>query len=167
LSIEQLKTAGMLLFGRVTCEGMAVAWASAKGEAAERMISLPKIAFSATMDKADWANTRLVKENAAKEIERRKREPGTDLFIFGSGKLVSSLTPLGLIDEHRIGVVPIMLGSGNPLLNPNAGRADLKLLEAKPLKSGFAILRYGPVREPYRRRGERSRALSAGSVEVL
>jgi dihydrofolate reductase len=145
LSIEQLKTAGMLLFGRVTYQGMADYWTTAKGEVAELMNTLPKIVFSRTLEKADWNNTRLVKEDAVEEVARLKREPGKDLFIFGSANLIATLLPRDRIDEIRLGLTPVILGSGNPLFKPNTPRLNLKLLEARPLTSGVIILRYQPA----------------------
>ena len=65
LSLEQGKTADALLFGRVTYEGMAAYWPSAKGEVADWMNSVPKVVFSRTLAKADWNNTRLVRGNAS------------------------------------------------------------------------------------------------------
>ena len=144
LSIEQLKTAGMLLFGRVTYLGMADYWTSAKGEVADFMNSLPKVVFSRTLEKADWNNTRLVKANAEEEVAELKRQPGKDLFVFGSANLSSTLMRNGLFDEYRLGINPVILGGGNPLFKLNPNRMKLKLLEARPLKSGCVILRYQP-----------------------
>jgi dihydrofolate reductase len=146
LSLEQLDTAGMLLFGRRTYQGMADYWRTAKEEVAGRMNSISKIVFSKTLERADWKNTRLVKGDAAGEVERLKRETGKDLFIFGSANLVSALLPTGAVDEIRLGLVPVVLGAGKPFFQPGSGRVNFKLLEARPLKSGCLILRYQPVR---------------------
>lgn len=145
-SIEQSKSIGMLLFGRATYQGMASYWITAKDEIADFMNNVPKIVFSRTLQKADWKNTRLVKDSAAEEVVRLKQEPGKDLFIFGSANLSSTLTPHGLIDEYRLGLTPIILGGGNPLFKLSPERMKLKLLEARPLKSGCVILRYVPER---------------------
>ncbi|MDA4131009.1 MAG: dihydrofolate reductase family protein [Thaumarchaeota archaeon] len=144
LSTEQLKSVGFLLFGRVTYEGMAGYWSTQKGEIADFMNSLPKIVFSRTLEKVDWSNTRLVKENAEEEVTRLKQEPGKDLFIFGSANLSSTFLQGGLVDEIRMCIVPVVLGSGSPLFKPNASRIKLKLLEARPLKTGGVIVRYAP-----------------------
>jgi dihydrofolate reductase len=143
-SIEQLKTIGMLLFGRLTYEGMAGHWTTAKGETADFMNSIPKIVFSKTLDRADWNNTRLIKENAVEEIAKLKQEPGKDLFVLGSANLSATLTQNGLFDEYRLGLTPIVLGGGNPLFKPNPERMRMKLVEARPLKSGCVILFYRP-----------------------
>ncbi len=147
LSLDQLKTAGMLLFGRVTYQGMASYWSTAKGEVADAMNAIPKIVFSRTLENAEWNNTRLIKENAVEEIVKLKSEPGKDLFIFGSAALSSAFMQHGLIDQYRLGVVPVVLGGGNPLFKPASHRITMKLIDTKTFSSGFAILRYQPASE--------------------
>ena len=147
LSIEQSRSADMLLFGRVTYQGMAGYWSSEKGEIADFMNNIPKAVFSRTLEKAEWNNTRLVKENAEQEVAKLKQQPGKDLFIFGSANLSSTLMQHGLIDEYRLGITPVILGGGNPLFKLSPERMKMKLLEARPLKSGCVILRYEPERK--------------------
>ena len=144
LSIDQLKSIDTILFGRVTYEGMASHWPTATGEVADFMNSMRKLVFSRTMQKAEWNNTRLVKGKAVDEIVELKRQPGKDMFIFGSADLSSTFMQHGLIDEFRICLNPLILGGGNSLFKPNPKRLKLKLLEARPLKSGCVILRYQP-----------------------
>ncbi len=143
-SIEQLKSAGTLLFGRVTYEGMAAYWTSATGEIADFMNTLPKVVFSRTLKRADWHNTRLVSDNAEAEVVQLKQQPGQDIFIFGSATLAASLRKQSLIDEYRLGFSPIILGAGTPLFKPSPDQMHLKLLEARPLQSGCVLLRYQP-----------------------
>jgi dihydrofolate reductase len=145
-SINQSKSVGMLLYGRVTYQGMAEYWSKEKGEIADFMNSVPKIVFSRTLDKADWKNTRLVKDKPAEEVAKLKEQPGKDLYVFGSANLSSTLTQHGLFDEYRLGLVPVLLGGGSPLFKTSPERQKLKLLEAKPLKSGCTILRFEPER---------------------
>ncbi|MEA5114765.1 MAG: dihydrofolate reductase family protein [Geobacteraceae bacterium] len=141
-SIEQCQAAGAFLFGRVTYELMANYWPSAKGEIADFMNGLPKIVASRTMEKADWHNTRLVRENVPEEIARLKAEFGKDIFIFGSADLSASLIPQGLIDEFRLCVVPTVLGGGSFLFKASPERLKLRLLDSRPLETGAVILRY-------------------------
>lgn len=143
-SIEQSKSIGTLLFGRVTYEGMADYWTTARGETADFMNGVPKIVFSRTLENAKWNNTRLVKENAVEEIAKLKQQPGKDLFIFGSANFSATLVQHGLIDEYRLGLVPVILGGGNPLFKANPERIKMKLVEARALKAGCVILRYQP-----------------------
>lgn len=146
-AIEQSKTTDMLLFGRVTYEGMASYWPSQKGEIADFMNTIPKVVFSRTIEKAEWNNSRLVKENVVEEVTRLKRQPGKDLFVFGSANLSSTLIAHGLFDEIDLAVTPVLLGHGNPLFKTSPDRLRMKLLEARPLKSGGVILRYEPERK--------------------
>jgi len=142
LSIDQLKSADMLLFGRVTYEGMAGYWSSAKGEIVDRMNNIRKVVFSRTLEKASWNNTKLVKGNTAEEVAKLKEQNGKDLFIFGSANLSSTLMRHHLIDEYRLCLAPIVLGAGTPLFKGSPETMKLKLIEARPLKSGGVILRY-------------------------
>ncbi len=122
LSLAQLKSVGLLLFGRVTYQGMAAYWSSATGEIAELMNTIPKVVFSRTLERTDWPNTRLVKGSAEEEVTRLKQEAGQDVFIFGSANLASTLSRRGLIDEYRLGLNPLILGGGNPLFKPSPAR---------------------------------------------
>ena len=151
-AIQQLDEIGTLLFGRVTYEGMASYWPtelaiSDDPEVAGRMNSLPKIVFSRTLDKAEWNNSKLIKENATEEVLKLKGQPGKDIAIFGSSDLSVTLAESGLIDEYRIIVNPVFLGQGTTLLKGIKNKIDLKLLEAKPFKSGNVLLYYAPVKE--------------------
>jgi len=96
-AIEQSKSTGMLLFGRVTYEGMAGYWPSQKGEVADFMNTIPKIVFSKTLKKAEWKNTRLVKGKPEEEVAKLKQQPGKDLFVFGSANLSATLLAHGLL----------------------------------------------------------------------
>lgn len=144
LSIEQLNQCNALVFGRITYEGMAAYWKTAQGEPgeiADFMNTLPKIVFSRSLDKADWNNTRVAKDNIADEIAALKRS-GKDSYIFGSADLSATLMKLGLIDEYRICVVPVVLGGGTPLFKSNPEQLQLHLLKAQTLKTGGVVLRY-------------------------
>lgn len=145
-SIEQAKSIGMLLFGRVTYQGMASYWTTAEGEIADFMNGVSKVVFSNTLDRAEWINSRLVRGKAEDEVAALKRQPGKDLFIFGSANLCSTLMRRGLIDEYRLGLAPVVLGGGNPLFKPSPDRLHLTLLETRPLATGCVILRYTPAR---------------------
>src|SRR5206468_6371793 len=97
----QSKSIGALLFGRMTYEGMAGYWSKEKGDSADFMNAVPKVVLSKTLAKADCNNTRLLKQNAEREVAKMKKESGKELYIFGSADLSSALTRKGLIDEYR------------------------------------------------------------------
>jgi dihydrofolate reductase len=142
LSIEQLRAAGALVFGRVTYELMHGYWPRETGPVADFMNGLPKHVFSWRLTASPWHNT-VMHDGAdlAGTIARLKREADKDLFLFGSAGLASSLAPHDLIDEYRIGIAPVLLGAGTRLFRHEA-RTPLRLLEARPLSSGVVIARY-------------------------
>jgi dihydrofolate reductase len=141
LSIDQLRSAGGLMFGRVTYEVMASHWPSATGEVADFMNALPRYVFSRTLKRSDWANTQVFGSDAPDTVARLKREGTKDIFLFGSADLAASLIRRGLIDEFRIAVNPIILGGGTPLFKQGE-RVKLKLLDARTLSTGIVISRY-------------------------
>ncbi len=96
------------------------------------------------MQSADSQNTTLVRGDAAEAILKLKQLIGKDLVIFGSGKLVSSLAPISLIDEYRIIVNPIVLGSGNPLFSGLKDRLHLELVNSRVFRNGNVLLCYQP-----------------------
>lgn len=142
--LETQLTADTLLFGRVTYEMMAGYWPTAEGQIADFMNSVPKVVFSRTLDKANWNNTTLVKENAGEEVSKLKQQPGKNIFVFGSANFAETLMKHGLVDEYRIGINPVVLGSGTPLFKNGTDKLDLKVLQTRPLKSGVVILHYAP-----------------------
>ena len=104
------------------------------------MNGLPKIVFSRALERAEWKNTKLVKGNAASEVRELKRQGERNMFVFGSANLSTTLMEQGLFDEYRLGIVPVVLGSGKPLFGRNLSRLSLKLLEVRPLGSGCHAL---------------------------
>ena len=153
-AIDLLSKVDALLFGRITYQLMADYWPAAATnpstsksdlEIAHKMNNLPKIVFSKTLQEVRWNNSRLVKENIAEEISKMKQQPGKDMVIFGSGSIVSTFMQLGLIDEYRIIVNPVVLGNGNPLFKGINGKQNLKLLNTKVFDSGIVILFYEPA----------------------
>jgi dihydrofolate reductase len=147
LSIEQLHSADMLIFGRITYEGMAAYWQTAEGEVAGLMNNLSKVVFSRTLENAPWNNTRLVMHGAVDEILRLKSEGDGNMFVFGSANLSSTFIKNCLFDEFRLALSPVILGSGSPLFKTNPDQLKLRLIQSRPLSSGCVILRYEPVRD--------------------
>jgi dihydrofolate reductase len=143
-SVEQLDRLGGLLFGRVTYELMASYWPTAPSDdpTAERMNALPKFVASRTLRSVDWHNSRLLGTDLGDEIRKLKQSTDRDIAIFGSGKLIAALMPLGLIDVHGIMVNPVILGRGTPLFEGVQERSDLTLIDARPFASGNVLLRY-------------------------
>jgi dihydrofolate reductase len=146
---DQLNTVDTLLFGRITYLLMANYWPTQNAIAedpriAKLMNEIAKVVFSRSLGKVDWQNTTLFSGNAGEEINRLKQLPGKDMIIFGSGKLVSSLASLGLIDEYRLMLSPVILGSGEPLFKGLKERLHLKLEQERTFKNGNILLIYRP-----------------------
>lgn len=141
---EMLQSIDAILLGRRTYQLFAGYWPSASGADADRLNELPKIIFSKTLEKVEWKNSRLVKENVAEEVTRLKQQPGKDLALFGSADLASTFLPLGLIDEYRIFVTPFVLGGGTPMFKDIKDKINLRLLKATTWRSGIVALYYQP-----------------------
>ena len=143
LSLEQLRAADMLVFGRVTYQGMADYWQTAKGEIAEYMNSIQKVVCSRTLGSADWNNSILVRDGVA-DVARLKREGNGDMYAFGSAILSQSLMNAGLFDEYRIGIAPVIQGRGRHLFEDGLQPLGVRLVEARPLSNGCVLLFYRP-----------------------
>lgn len=136
------------LLGRVTYQGFAAAWPSRTDEAgfADRMNSLPKYVVSTTLEKAEWNNSTIIKEDIAGAVSKLKQQPGQDILVAGSATLAHTLRQHDLIDEYRLLTYPVVLGSGKRLFK-DGSKATLKLVEAKTFSSGVVLLRYQPDRK--------------------
>ena len=142
----ELKAADALLLGRVTYEGFAAAWpqmAEQTGEYGAMMNGYPKYVASTTLDRAEW-NASLLKGEIADEVAGLKRQPGRDILVFGSGRLVETLLRHDLVDEYRLLVFPVVLGRGRRLF-PEGLATTLQLVEARPFSSGVVALTYRPA----------------------
>lgn len=147
---ELFKSVDTLLFGRKTYELMADYWPNATDEdpiISAMMNNLPKVVFSRSLDRLDWHNSRLARGDLAGEVARLKAQPGKEMVVFGSGSIVSALAQLGLIDDYRLFVNPVILGSGLPHFAGLSRRIELQLLEARTFTTGVVLLRYRPKPE--------------------
>ena len=156
---NELSASGALLLGRVTYEGFAAAWPSMMEqyegprraelqEYTDMMNGYPKYVVSSTLEEPlAWNNSTLIKGNVAEEVLRLKQQPGKDILIFGSGDLANTLMQYDLIDEYRLMVFPILVGSGKRLFGDANDTKVLRLAETKTLGSGVVVLSYGSVVE--------------------
>jgi dihydrofolate reductase len=140
-SIEQLKSADMLVFGEVTYRGMAQYWSNETGDIADFMNTIAKVVCSRTLQVAEWNNTTIIRD-AIVEIPRLKQQGSGNMFVFGSGALSIALMNANLFDEYRLAIAPVFLGKGRHLFNQGLPYQKLKLLEARSLSIGAVILRY-------------------------
>ena len=149
-AIEQLNSVDALLFGRATYELMAAYWPTESARTDDPLVSArmnqtPKLIFSKTLSKVGWENTRLIKDNFVEEVRNLKAQPGRDMAIFGSSDLAVTFIPHGLIDEFRIMVNPVVLGSGKPLFKGIHNKLNLHLTRSKVFASGNVLLYYEPA----------------------
>lgn len=115
-------------------------------EYADMMNGYPKYVVSETMEEPlEWNNSALIEENVAEEVFRLKQQPGKDILIFGSGKLVSTLMQHDLIDEYRLMLFPVVVGSGKRLFRDGSDTKALRLVETKTFGSGVVVLSYRPA----------------------
>jgi dihydrofolate reductase len=139
--LEELMEADALLFGRLTYDGFAAVWPSAKDSFAERMNGLPKYVASRTLTKASWNNTAIIGSDLVGEVSSLKAQAGGNMLIYGSASIVHALMPQGLVDEYRLMVYPIVLGRGKRLFPPGA-QSVMTLAECRTFNDGIVLLRY-------------------------
>jgi dihydrofolate reductase len=146
--LEEVLTSGALLLGRVTYEGFAEAWPSVTDEVgfAEKMNSMPKFVVSTTLTEAEWNNSTLIRENVVDEIAKLKQQPGDDVLVAGSADLVHTLMEHDLVDEYRLMVLPVVLGSGKRLFPDTPDKTVLRLVDTRTFDSGVQVHAYHPAR---------------------
>ena len=146
-AVEQLNSAGILLFGRKTYDLMADYWPTERGivddpVVAEKMNTISKIVFSKSPGKAEWQNTRVFNEISFEDITTLKNQPGKDLLILGSSELISIFIEMKLIDEFRIMINPVVIGQGNRLFTNIHHIPELRLSKTRIFKSGNVLLNF-------------------------
>jgi len=134
-----------LLLGRVTYEGFAEAWPSRDGEFADKFNSMPKYVVSSTLADPDWNNTKVLKGEIAEEVAKLKQEHDGDIVVHGSARLAQTLIEHDLVDELRLMVYPVVLGSGKRLFGDTSDGKPLRLVDSKVVGDGVAILIYEPA----------------------
>ncbi len=147
---DELAAADALLLGRVTYEGFAAAWPQMEeqtGEYGAWMNGYPKHVASRTLEEPlEWNNSSLIQGDVAEEVTRLKDQPGKDILIFGSAELVDTLMQHDLVDEYRLMVFPVVVGSGKRLFG-EGGTKTLRLTGTQTFDSGAVVLTYEPVRD--------------------
>ncbi len=151
-AIDTIRQMDTLLFGRVTYQLFESYWPSAAKdpktsphdlEIARLFNNMSKVVFSKTLKKVEWENSRLVRDVVAEDILKMKRQPGKDMSV-GGAALIQRFTELGLIDEYRLLVHPLLLGSGKRLFKEDGEKRPLKLMGTKTFGSGVVALTYQP-----------------------
>ncbi len=150
-SLELLDSVDALLFGRATYEQMKAWWPTPAGEGyspeiAQRMNAAAKFVVSSQPQDLSWNNAHQLSGDLSEAIADLKAQPGKDIAIFGSGSIVAQLTDLGLVDEYRLTLNPVILGAGVGLFKDVRNRRPLRLTESRPFSSGAMLLCYSPDR---------------------
>jgi dihydrofolate reductase len=142
---DELFESDALLLGRVTYEGFVKYWPTASGEFANRMNSLPKFVATTTLTSLEW-NATVLGGDVVAAVAALKRQEGRNLLVYGSGTFVQTLLRHGLVDELRLMVYPLVLGSGKRLFL-GGDRLPLKLVSSRNLGAGVMLLTYEPERD--------------------
>jgi len=144
--LDEVMSSEALLLGRVTYEGFAAAWPSRTGEFADKFNGMPKYVVSRTLESPEWNNSTVISGDVAGEVEKLKSSGEGDILVNGSAQLVRELMEHDLVDEYRLMVFPIVLGSGKRAFCDTAGAAALRLVESRPVgPDGVVILTYRPA----------------------
>jgi dihydrofolate reductase len=143
--LDEALASDALLLGRVTYEGFAAAWPSRDGEFADKFNSMPKYVVSSTLRYPEWNNSTVLSGDLAEEVAKLKTEQDGEIVVHGSPSLVQALTEHDLVDEFRLMVFPVVLGTGKRLFGETTDKKPLKLVDSKTVGDGVAILTYRPA----------------------
>lgn len=142
---EETMGAEALLLGRVTYEGFAAAWPSMEGEFADKLNGMPKYVVSSTLRDPSWNNSTVLGGDAVAEVAKLKEDLVGDLIVHGSAQLAQALLEHDLVDELRLMVFPVVLGSGKRLFATDGSKKPLRLKESRTVGEGVGILVYTPT----------------------
>jgi dihydrofolate reductase len=145
--LDEALSSEALLLGRVTYQGFAEAWPSREGEFADKFNNMPKYVVSSTLDEPEWNNSTVLKGDVAEEVAKLRQEQAGDIVVHGSARLVQTLLEHDLVDELRLMVFPVVLGSGKRLFDETSDRKPLRLVDSKVVGDGVAVLIYEPADE--------------------
>jgi dihydrofolate reductase len=140
--MEWITRAGAHAMGRVTYEEMSSHWPVSTEPYAAPMNEIPKVVFSRTLERGDWATTTIARGSLADEVERLKAEPGGDVIVYGGYRLAQALTRQDLVDEYRLMIRPVALGGGQPMFKDLPAGRRLDLVECTPYPDGTVIAVY-------------------------
>jgi dihydrofolate reductase len=145
--LDETMASEALLLGRKTYEGFAAAWPSREGEFADKFNTMPKYVVSSSLDDPEWNNSTVLKGDVAEAVAKLRREQDGDIVVHGSARLVQTLVEHDLVDEYRLMVFPVVLGSGKRLFGETSDKKTLRLVDSKVVGDGVAIMVYQPARD--------------------
>ena len=140
--LDETRDTDALLLGRKTYEGFADAWPSREGEFADLFNNMPKYVVSSTLRDPEWNNSTVLDGDVVEEVSKLKQESDGNLVVHGSGQLVQTLLENGLVDELRLMVFPVVLGSGKRLFGETSDKTPLRLTDSKTVGEGVTIQVY-------------------------
>jgi dihydrofolate reductase len=143
--VEETRNAGAMLLGRVTYEGFAEAWPSREGDFADMFNSMPKYVVSATLKDPEWTNTTVLDGDLAQAVARVRDATEGDVVVHGSAQLAQALIERDLVDELRLMVFPVVLGTGKRLFGDPGAKKKLRLSGSQAVGDGVLILTYVPA----------------------
>jgi dihydrofolate reductase len=141
--LDETRASAALLLGRVTYAGFAEAWPSREGEFADKFNSMPKYVVSSTLEQPEWTNsTVLDADDLEAAVAKLKQESDGDVVVHGSAQLAQALLQRDLVDELRLMVFPVVLGTGKRLFGDPGEKKKLRLVDSKDVGDGVVILTY-------------------------
>jgi len=143
--LDETMSSEALLLGRVTYEGFAKAWPTRDGDFADKFNAMPKYVVSSTLESPEWNNSTVLKGDVAEEVGKLRQELDGDIVVHGSPQLVQTLVEHDLVDELRLMVFPVVLGTGKGLFGETSDKKTLRLVDSKVVGDGVAILTYAPA----------------------
>ena len=143
--LEETMASEALLLGRTTYEGFAAAWPERDGEFADKFNTMPKYVVSSTLNDPEWNNSTVLKGDVAEEVAKLKQEHDGDIVVHGSARLVQTLIDNDLVDELRLMVFPVVLGTGKRLFGETSDKKTLRLVDSRTVGDGVSILVYAPA----------------------
>jgi dihydrofolate reductase len=143
--VDETNRSEALLLGRVTYEGFAAAWPSREGDFADKFNSMPKYVVSSTLQDPEWTNSTVLGGDVLEEVSKLRHELDGEIVVHGSARLAQTLIANDLVDELRLMVFPVVLGSGKRLFGELSGMKRFRLTDSKTVGEGIAILIYEPA----------------------
>ena len=143
--LDEVLEGESLLLGRVTYEGFAAAWPERGGEFADKMNSMPKYVVSTTLRDLPWNNSTLLGGEVPEKVAELRRRDAGPILVAGSRTLVHTLLAHGLVDELRLMIFPVLLGSGRRLFPESPDKTVLELADTRPFESGVVVQTYRPA----------------------
>ena len=143
--LDETMSSDALLLGRRTYEGFAAAWPERDGEFADKFNTMPKYVVSSTLENPEWTNTTVLEGDPVAAVAKLKQEQDGDIVIHGSAQLAQALIENDLVDEIRLMVFPVVLGTGKRFFGYTTDKKPLKLTDSQTVGDGVAILVYQPA----------------------